>query len=346
MLRHRSHTVNTPTHLNLESHRVTKPRPSYWGHLDADAQLVAQAIAEALRSPLRELGAEAARELLSSAPSENPKTHLDRVDELTVPGRSGHLRARLYHPPRSTTADPRPALIYLHGGGFVLGTLDGVDEVCRAIAARSGWAVLSPEYRLAPEHPHPAALEDSFDALAWLLRSAPEFGIDPNAIAVGGDSAGGNLAAALCLKLRDLELPRPVSQVLVYPAVDDSFTRTSWTEFADAPLLTAADARWLWEQYVGAGRVDIGHLAAPMKAASLRGLPPALVLTAEVDPLRDDAEAYAERLRHDGVPVTAIRYPGVFHGFFTEVGVFDKTEAAIDDVVRHLRGLPAATSPA
>lgn len=324
---------------------MTEPHPSYWGHLDADAQLVARAIAEVLSSPLRELGAESARELLSTAPSENPKTHLDRVDELTVPGRSGHLRARLYHPPRSATEDPRPALIYLHGGGFVLGTLDGVDEVCRAIAARSGWAVLSPEYRLAPEHPHPAALEDSFDTLAWLRRSAPELGIDPDVIAVGGDSAGGNLAAALCLQIRDLALPRPASQVLIYPAVDDSFSRPSWTEFADAPLLTAADARWLWEQYVGAGCADVGHLAAPMRARSLRDLPSALVLTAEVDPLRDDAEAYAERLRHDGVPATAIRYPGVFHGFFTEVGVFAKTEAAIDDVVRHLRDVAATASP-
>lgn len=323
---------------------MTKPRPSHWDNLDADAQLVAQALAEVLTTPLRELGAEAARELLSTAPPETPKTHLHGVDELTVPGRSGRLRARLYHPPGTAAANPRPALVYLHGGGFVLGTLDGVDEVCRAIAARSGWAVLSPEYRLAPEHPYPAALEDSFDALAWLRGSAPGLGIDPDVIAVGGDSAGGNLAAALCLLLRDLGLPRPASQVLAYPAVDDSFSRPSWTEFADAPLLTGADARWLWEQYVGAGRA-VDHLAAPMKAASLRSLPPALVLTAEVDPLRDDAEAYAERLRQDGVPTTAIRYPGVFHGFFTEVGVFAKTDAAIDEVVRHLRGLAATTSP-
>ncbi|MGW5645368.1 alpha/beta hydrolase [Saccharopolyspora sp. NPDC003752] len=324
---------------------MTKPHPSHWDHLDADAQLVAQAVAEVLTTPLRELGPEAARELLSTAPSENPKTHLDRVDELTVPGRSGHLRARLYHPPGPATAAPRPALVYLHGGGFVLGTLDGVDELCRAIAARSGWAVLSPEYRLAPEHPYPAALEDSFDALAWLRGSALELGIDPDLIAVGGDSAGGNLAAALCLKIRDLGLPRPASQVLAYPAVDDSFARPSWTEFADAPLLTSADARWLWEQYIGAARAEVGHHAVPMKATSLRGLPPALVLTAEVDPLRDDAEAYAERLRNDGVATTAIRYPGVFHGFFTEVGVFAKTDAAIEDVVRHLRGLAATTSP-
>ncbi|ATW51790.1 alpha/beta hydrolase [Streptomyces peucetius] len=320
---------------------MTKPLPPSWERLDADALLVAQAITEALTTPLRELGARAARELLASTPSDRPLTPLDRVEAVTVPTRSGPLRARLYHPPGSRTKDLRPALLYFHGGGFVLGTLDGVDEVCRALAARSGWAVLSLEYRLAPEHPYPAALEDALDALAWLRESALDSGIDPDMIGVGGDSAGGNLAAALCLHVRDHGRPLPVSQVLVYPAVDDRFATPSWTRFADAPLLTAADARWLWEQYIGAHKGGVDRYAAPMKAASLRGLPPALVLTAEVDPLRDDAEAYAERLRHDGVPTASIRHSGVFHGFFTEVGVFARTDAAIDDVVRHLRGIAA-----
>ncbi|POX47548.1 esterase [Streptomyces sp. Ru71] len=322
---------------------MTEHVPQSWKPLDADALLVAQAIAKALPVPVRELGAQVARELLASSPSDRPLTPLDQVDTVTVPTRSGELRARLYRPEGSPATGPRPALMYLHGGGFVLGTLDGVDEVCRAIAARSGWAVLSPEYRLAPEHPYPAAVEDSLDTLAWLRGSAPDWGVDPDLIAVGGDSAGGNLAAALCLHLRDHGLPLPVSQVLVYPPVDDRFSTPSWTRFADAPLLTTADAHWLWEQYIGPGRTDgVDQYAAPMKAASLRGLPPALVLTAEVDPLRDDAEAYADRLRHDGVPTTAVRHSGVFHGFFTEVGVFSQTDAAIDDVVRHLRGVTAA----
>ncbi|MFI8997376.1 alpha/beta hydrolase [Streptomyces sp. NPDC053542] len=320
---------------------MTKPLPSGWERLDADALLAARALAEAMPAPVRDLGAEAARKLFATAPSDHPLTPLDRVDELTVPARSGPLRARAYHPPGPPPAGPRPALMYLHGGGFVLGTLDGVDEVCRAIAARSGWTVLSLEYRLAPEHPYPAALEDSFDALAWLRGSTLESGIDPDMIAVGGDSAGGNLAAALCLRLRDLGRALPVSQVLVYPAVDDAFTTPSWRECAEAPLLTTADARWLWQQYVGPDPGVIDRYAAPMKAASLRGLPPALVLTAEVDPLRDDGEAYAERLKHDGVRVTSVRYSGMFHGFFTEVGTFAKTDAAIDDVVRHLRGIAA-----
>ncbi|MEU3844061.1 alpha/beta hydrolase [Streptomyces sp. NPDC028635] len=322
---------------------MTEHVPQSWEPLDADALLVAQAIAKALPVPVRELGAQPARELLASSPSDRPLTPLDRVDTVTVPTRSGDIRARLYQPPGSPATGARPALMYLHGGGFVLGTLDGVDEVCRAIAARSGWAVLSPEYRLAPEHPYPAAVEDSLDTLAWLRGSAADRGIDPELIAVGGDSAGGNLAAALCLHLRDHGLPLPVAQVLVYPPVDDRFSTPSWTRFADAPLLTTADARWLWEQYIGPGRTGgVDQYAAPMRAGSLRGLPPALVLTAEVDPLRDDAEAYAERLRRDGVPTTAVRHSGVFHGFFTEVGVFSQTDTAIDDVVRHLRGARAA----
>ncbi|POX42910.1 esterase [Streptomyces sp. Ru73] len=322
---------------------MNRPLPPHWERLDADARLAAQAIAAVLTTPVRELGVRAARELLASTPSDPPLTPLDRVDEVTVRARSGPLRARLYHPPGPPAADLRPVLLYLHGGGFVLGTLDGVDETCRAIAARSGWAVLSPEYRLAPEHPYPAALEDSLDTLARLRESGSDWGIDPGMIAVGGDSAGGNLAAALCLHLRDHGRPLPVSQVLVYPAVDDRFATPSWTRFADAPLLTAADARWLWEQYIGPGRQgDVDEYAAPMKAASLRGLPPALVLTAEVDPLRDDAEAYAARLQDDDVPTTSIRHSGVFHGFFTEVGAFAKTDAAIDDVARHLRDIAAA----
>lgn len=323
---------------------MNEVQPPYWDQLDADAQFVARVIAGTLKKPVRELGVHAARELLATSPPEQPLTHLERVEHLSLPARSGELRARLYHP-NGSPASPgaRPALVYLHGGGFVLGTLDGVDEVCRAIAARSGWAVFSLEYRLAPENPYPAALDDCFDAFTWLRRSAAGLGLDPHVIAVGGDSAGGNLSAALCLKLRDLGLDQPVSQVLVYPAVDDSFATPSWTEFADAPLLTSADARWLWEQYLGpdhAGAVD--HLATPMRAESLRGLPPALVLTAAVDPLRDDAEAYAERLRRDGVEATLTRYAGVFHGFFTEVGVFARTGEAISQVARHLRDVAGA----
>ncbi|MET9214796.1 MULTISPECIES: alpha/beta hydrolase [unclassified Nocardia] len=313
--------------------------PAWWDLLDDQAATVAGMIGQILQKPLRELGPEQARALVDSAPSTDPITPLDHVGQLTVPTRSGTIAARLYRADGTSPDSAAPALVYLHGGGFVLGTLDGADELCRAIAAGSGWTVVSLDYRLAPENPYPAALEDCLDAYAWLIRSAPELGIDPDRVAVGGDSAGGNLAAALCLHRREEGSTLPVAQVLAYPAVDDRFTGASWSDFADAPLLGAADAQWFWEQYVGAGHPGGDPLAAPMRARSLRGLPPALVVTAEVDPIRDDAEAYAQRLRAEGVAVSSTRYTGVFHGFFTEVGVFAQTKAAIDEVCVYLRAL-------
>lgn len=165
---------------------MNEAKPPYWERLDPDARSVARFIAETLRKPVRELGAEVARKTLATPPPERPLTPLDQVESLIVATRSGGIGARLYHPDGPPPgAGPRPTLVYLHGGGFVLGTLDGVDEVCRAIAARSGWAVFSLEYRLAPENPYPAALDDCFDAFAWLRRSAPGLGLDPDTIAVG-----------------------------------------------------------------------------------------------------------------------------------------------------------------
>ncbi|MFC8384845.1 alpha/beta hydrolase [Nocardia sp. NPDC057272] len=311
--------------------------PSWWHLLDDQAAAVAEVLGHVLQKSLSELGPEQARALVDSPPSTDPITALERVDQLTVNTRAGSIEARLYSACNATETSAAPALVYLHGGGFVLGTLNGADELCRAIAAGSGWTVVSLEYRLAPENPYPAALEDCVDAYAWLLRSAPELGIDPGRIAIGGDSAGGNLAAALCLYRREEGSALPIAQVLAYPAVDDTFTRPSWSDFADAPLLGAAEGRWFWEQYVGAGHPGGDPLAAPMRAESLHGLPPALVITAEVDPIRDDAEAYAQRLREAGIPVSSTRYPGVFHGFFTEVTVFVQAEQAIAEVCQYLR---------
>jgi len=312
--------------------------PAWWNLLDDEAKSAAGMINHVLPKPIRELGAKQARALLNTSPCTAPMTPLDHVEQLNVPTRAGAIRARLYRP-EGATGSPRPALVYLHGGGFVLGTIEGADELCRAIAVGSGWTVVSLDYRLAPESPYPAALQDCLDAYAWLTLTATELGIDPARIAVGGDSAGGNLAAALCLHRRDEGSPLPVTQVLAYPAVDGTFTTPSWTEFADAPLLSTADARWFWSQYVGPGHRADDHLAAPMRAASLRGLPPAMILTAEVDPIRGDAEAYAARLRREGVPASLIRYRGVFHGFLTETGAFTQARRAIEEICLHLRGL-------
>lgn len=336
MMRYRSLLVN-----ECEVTEMNDKAPKWWNLLDDDARAAARMINHVLPKPLHELGAEQARTLLNTAPSVEPITPLAHVEQLTVPTRAGAIQARLYRADDFQGGD-RPAVVYLHGGGFVLGTVDGADELCRAIAAGSGWTVVSLDYRLAPENPYPAALEDCLDAYAWLARTAPELGIDPERIAVGGDSAGGNLAAALCLHRRDEGSPLPVAQVLAYPAVDGSFSSPSWAEFADAPLLSTADARWFWNLYVGPGNRADDHLAAPMRAKSLCGLPPALILTAEVDPIRDDAEEYAARLRRDGVPVSLTRYAGVFHGFITEISAFAQARQAVDEVCLHLREVPQA----
>ncbi|MBS3695662.1 alpha/beta hydrolase [Rhodococcus qingshengii] len=311
--------------------------PTWWGLLDDEATAAAHAIARVLTKPVRELGPSQARELLNTTPAPEPITALECVEQLLVPTRAGAIRARLYRSTVPTPNSPTPALLYLHGGGFVLGTLDGADELCRAIAAGSAWTVMSLDYRLAPENPYPRALEDCIDAYAWLTRTAPELGIDPDRIGVGGDSAGGNLAAAVCLHRREEHSTLPVTQVLAYPAVDETFTTPSWSEFADAPMLTVADARWFWEQYVGPEHQGDDQLAAPMRAKSLHGLPPALILTAEVDPIRDDAEAYAARLERDGVFVSLNRYAGIFHGFVTEIGAFAQTQHAVNEMCLHLR---------
>jgi acetyl esterase len=246
----------------------------------------------------------------------------------------GSVLVREYRP---LALDQLPAVLYVHGGGFTVGSLDGVDELCRLIAAAAGCVVFSVDYRLAPEHPYPAALDDVRAAHAWLMANATSLGVDAQRVAVAGDSAGGGLAASLCLDLRGRQLAQPALQLLVYPAVDDSFARPSWSDFADAPLLGTQDARWFWRQYVGESGTAPDELAAPLRASSHAGLAPAHVITAEVDPLRDDAEAYADRLAAEGVAVTKQRYSGVYHGFFTEVETFAQARQAVSDACERLR---------
>ncbi|MEV8566404.1 alpha/beta hydrolase [Streptomyces sp. NPDC051322] len=252
--------------------------------------------------------------------------------------RSVPVRIYRPHEPHPASAG-LPCLLYLHGGGFTVGSLDGVDEVCRLFSSRAGCVVVSVDYRLAPEHPFPAAINDTRAAHAWLVENAAALGIDSHRIAVGGDSAGGGLAAALCLDLHSRGLPQPALQVLIYPAVDDSFDRPSWAEFADAPLMGTADAKWFLRQYVGDDGVAPSPLLTPLQAPTLAGLAPAHIITAEVDCLRDDAEAYARRLKTEGVPVRHHRCPGVFHGFFTEVGTFVKAAEAVTDACASLRNV-------
>ncbi|MFZ3561303.1 alpha/beta hydrolase [Streptomyces sp. BH055] len=318
------------------------PPPRWRELLDHESLQAADFLSEVLPGPLHTLGLEGVRKF--TAPQPPPRltqvaSATDDVATWTDPAGVPHsVPVRIYRPhePDPQSAD-LPCLLYLHGGGFTVGSLDGVDEVCRLFSVRAGCVVVSVDYRLAPEHRFPAAVDDTRAAHGWLVENAAALGIDGRRVAVAGDSAGGGLAAALCLDLRGRGLPQPALQVLVYPAVDNTFERPSWTEFADAPLVGTADAQWFLRQYVGDEGVTPSPLLTPLQAPSLAGLAPAHVVTAEVDCLRDDAEAYARRLEAAGVPVRLLRCPGVFHGFFTEIGTFTKATEAVTEVCAGLR---------
>ncbi len=251
-----------------------------------------------------------------------------RVEDREIPGPSGRLPVRIYVPDR---AGPHGALVYFHGGGFVFCNLDTHDATCRSLANAAGCVVVSVDYRLAPEHPFPAAPEDCYAATRWTAEYAPSLGIDPARIAVGGDSAGGNLAAVVALMARERGGPPLRFQLLVYPVTDAACETESFHENAQGYLLTAGMMRWFWSRYLP-GDADAAHpLASPLRAPDLSGLPPALCITAEYDPLRDEGEAYAARLRAAGVPVRGSRYDGVFHGFFSMGADLDAAVRAMQE---------------
>ena len=232
--------------------------------------------------------------------------------ELVLPLRN--LPARLYVP--EGAGENPPLVIYYHGGGWVIGTIETHDGTCRALARASGAAVLSVGYRLAPEHPYPAPVEDCYDALVWASRHAGDLGCDPARLAVAGDSAGGNLSAAVAIMARDRGGPALRHQLLIYPVTDDDYSLPSYAENGGGEyFLGEAMMRWFWEQYLG--DVQSAPLARVGSTANLAGLPPASVYTAEYDPLRDEGMAYARRLEEAGNSVDAAVAPGMIHGFFT-----------------------------
>jgi acetyl esterase len=229
-----------------------------------------------------------------------------------------------------------PGLVYYHGGGWVVGSLVSHDPLCRTLAARSGCAVIAVDYRLAPEHPYPAAVEDAWAAMKW---AAERFSL----LAVAGDSAGGQLAASIALRARDADLPLAL-QVLIYPATNCGFDTRSYRDNTEGPALTAAQMRWYWAQYVqDAARADEPD-CSPLRAHELARLPPALVLSAEYDPLRDEGEAYARRLDEAGVAVTLRRYEGLIHGFIRMPALITRADGAIDDVAAAVRSALRGTS--
>lgn len=237
---------------------------------------------------------------------------LHAVEPLQLPVGGHVLPARLYRP---TAQAGLPITLYFHGGGWVLGTLDAYDTYCRALSVASGSLVLSVDYRLAPEARFPAAIDDCFGATAWAAQHAADFGGDGRRLAVAGDSAGGNLAAAVALRARDSGGPALKGQLLVYPVTDADFTRPSYAQNGSGFSLTTQRMRWFWEQYAPPGVDRAQATLAPLRAQRHAGLPPALVFTAGFDPLRDEGLAYVEALRSGGTAVEHRHFEHVIHGY-------------------------------
>jgi acetyl esterase len=255
------------------------------------------------------------------------------ADEL-IPRPNEPLAVRIYTPESPALAG---ALVYFHGGGWVFGDLDSHDETCRRLCREAELKVISVHYRRAPETTYPGAAEDCYAATAWVVENAARLGIDRDRIAVGGDSAGGNLAAATALMARDRGGPAIRLQLLIYPVTDARFDTGSYRENADGYLLSRRAMEYFWDQYVPDLQERTEPYAAPLRASDLNGLPPALVQTAEYDPLRDEGEAYAAALAKAGVAVQQTRYDGLIHGFFGMQDAIAAARPAMAEAVAALR---------
>jgi acetyl esterase len=288
--------------------------------LDPDAAAVYKAFQEAGRPPYETVTPVEARELyLKGRAVTNPEPpELLSAKPLSIPAPHGAIPGRIYMPKSLRKADGlAPCLVFFHGGGWVIGDLDSHDVVCRKLADEGELIVISVDYRLAPEHKFPAAVDDAIAATNWIAEHAKQLGIDASRLTVGGDSAGGNLAAVVSIAARDGNGPKIAGQVLIYPATDFGMAHPSHSEPETSILLTHSVIRWFRDHYLnGAADVDDWR-ASPARAKTLAGLPPAYVLTAGADPLRDEGDEYAHRLKEAGVPVTHRHFPGQFHGFFT-----------------------------
>lgn len=263
-----------------------------------------------------------------------PPTVAD-VREGTLPGPAGPVSYRLYRP--RTVGGPLPVLVYFHGGGWAIGSLDTHDVPCRILALEADCAVLSVDYRLAPEHRYPAAREDAVAAYQWTRAHGAGLGLDPRRVAVGGDSAGGNLAALVCLEARRERLPLPDFQLLIYPGVDLSRSHASHRTFSEGYILDDATMEWFLDQYVPTRGPVRDPRCSPLFEPHLGGLPPALVVTAGFDPLRDEGEAYARKLEQAGTPARLVCEEALIHGFVNMLGVIRAADRAVRQLAHPLR---------
>jgi acetyl esterase len=314
--------------------------------LDPGTQLMLAVMERRQPVPMYELGPERARleRRYGAAISGGPPEPVGSVAELEIEGGDGMLAARHYAP--AEHAESLPMLVFFHGGGFVFGDLDTHDALCRLLCRHAGVHVLAIDYRLAPEHPFPAAVEDAQAAFGWACANGERLGADSRRIAVGGDSAGGNLAAVVAQLAARAGGPQPAMQLLIYPATDLLERRRSHDLFGKGLFLTDDEMDWFQDMYLGSGREHSADpRASPLRAEDLSGLAPAVVATAAFDPLRDEGEEYARALRDAGTPVLLRRFPGMIHGFVNMGGMSRRCREGVIELAGATRamltGLPA-----
>jgi acetyl esterase len=308
--------------------------------LDPQAQAVIDLVAKSGRPAYHTLSPKEARQLFrETRPASTPTPpEIGTVKNLSANGPEGPIPLRVYRPAGVADNVHLPGLVYFHGGGWVIGDLDTHDVLCRQLTAEARMTVVSVDYRLAPEHKFPAALDDALVATRCVARHGPEFGIDVARLAVGGDSAGGNLAAAVALLARDSTQGPPLAfQVLIYPVTDVGSESPSYRDFAEGYMLTRDSMRWFTNHYVRSSEDAGGWRASPLRAKSLAGLPPAIVVTAGFDPLRDEGAAYATRLAESGVTVDYVCYGGMIHGFVPMGRLIDTSDRALSHIAASLR---------
>lgn len=278
----------------------------------------------------------ARRQMADLAPPVDLDHSARRIEDRTLAGPGGEIPLRVYQPPGE---GPFPVVVFCHGGGWVVGDLHTHNALCNMLSSICRSIVVAVDYRLAPENRYPAAAEDAYAALCWAAENAAEIGGRPGKIVVVGDSAGGNLVTVATLMARDRGGPPVAGQVLVYPVIDCDFETSSYRTYAEGYMLTRSVMQWFWEQYTPKLERARETYVAPLHAASLENLPPALVITAEYDTLRDEGEAYARRLEEAGCRVQLTRYDGMIHGFFRMPHRLSTARQAIDEVAAFMRHL-------
>lgn len=307
--------------------------------LDPQARNVIDLIVKSGRPAYHQLSPKDARQLFRETrpASTPPAPQIGVVRDVSAEGPLGAIPMRVYRPAGVPDSTRLPVLVFFHGGGWVIGDIETHDVVCRQVTAEAGISVISVDYRLAPEHKFPASVDDAWAATRWIAAHGAELGIDPAKLAVGGDSAGGNLAAVVALLARDAGGPKISLQVLTYPVTDLGAETKSYADLADGYMLTRDSMRWFRAHYLSKDEDALDWRVSPIRAKSLAGLPPALVITSGFDPLRDEGEAYALKLREAGVSVDAVCFGGMIHGFVPMGRLIDTAFRAVTLIAGSLR---------